>query len=228
MTACRVRPAASRRVGPLGAAGLAAPSRPCPAGDAGLAAPSRLCPAGDAGFTLVEMLVSLLIFGIITSIATAMATGATRSFAASEGVLRTATALDDMRSILAADLGQAARRPSLGADGKPMPAFTLTPDGFVFTRFRAEGAMPAIEKVAWGQVDGRLLRQPFTAIDGAPAGEATPLIDGLETARFRVMTASGWSDSWAPTDPSELPRAVEITLVRRDGVPIILKLLVGA
>jgi general secretion pathway protein J len=182
---------------------------------------------GEAGFTLVEMLVSLLIFGIIASIATAMATGATRSFAASQGALGTVTALDDMRTILAADLGQAARRPSLGADGKPMPAFTLTPDGFVLTRYRAEGALPAIEKVAWGQVDGRLLRQPFPAIDGAAPGDATPMADGLATARFRVMTPTGWSETWAPTDPSELPSAVEITLVRRDGVPTTLKLLVG-
>lgn len=193
-----------------------------------MTAQSRPCPAGEAGFTLVEMLVSLLIFGIIASIATAMATGATRSFAASQGALGTVTALDDMRTILAADLGQAARRPSLGADGKPMPAFTLTADGFVLTRHRAEGALPAIEKVAWGQVDGRILRQTFAGIDGAPPGEAVPMTDGLAGARFRVMTDRGWEDSWAPADPSDLPRAVEITLLRRDGVPITLKLLVGA
>jgi general secretion pathway protein J len=189
---------------------------------------ARPNPPRERGFTLVEMLVSLLIFGIIASIATAMATGATRSFAASQGALGTVTALDDMRTILAADLGQAARRPSLGADGKPMPAFTLTPDGFVLTRYRAEGVLPAVEKVAWGHADGLLLRQPFPAIDGAPPGDATPMIKGIAGARFRVMTDSGWSDSWAPSDPADLPRAVELTLVRQDGVPITLKLLVGA
>jgi type II secretory pathway component PulJ len=126
------------------------------------------------------MLVSLLIFGIIASIATAMATGATRSFAASQAALGSVTALEDMRTILAADLGQAARRPSLAADGKPMPAFLLTPDGFVLTRFRAEGAVPEIEKVAWGFAEGRLLRQPFPAVDGSPPGEAVVMADGSD------------------------------------------------
>jgi hypothetical protein len=54
------------------------------------------------------------------------------------------------------------------------------------------------------------------------------MIKGIAGARFRVMTDSGWSDSWAPSDPADLPRAVELTLVRQDGVPITLKLLVGA
>lgn len=182
----------------------------------------------EAGFTLVEMLVSLLIFGIIASIATAMATGATRSFAASQAALGSVTALEDMRTILAADLGQAARRPSLAADGKPMPAFLLTPDGFVLTRFRAEGAVPEIEKVAWGFAEGRLLRQPFPTVDGSPPGEAVVMADGFAEARFRVATPTGWSDSWTPQDPTDLPRAVEVTLVRANSVPVVIKLLVGA
>ncbi len=181
----------------------------------------------EAGFTLVEMLVSLLIFSIIAGIATAMATGATRSFAAAQGALGTVVALEDTRAILAADLGQAARRPSLAADGKPMPAFTLTPEGFVVTRLRSEAAVPAIEKVAWGLVDGNLLRQPFPSIDGSAPGDPVVMATGLSAVRIRVATPAGWSDSWAPSAPEELPRALELTLVRADGVPIILKLMVA-
>jgi general secretion pathway protein J len=188
-----------------------------------LAAPSR----PQAGFTLVEMLVSLLIFSIIAGIATAMATGATRSFAASQGVLGAITALDDTRAILAADLGQAARRPNLAADGNPMPAFTTTPEGFVLVRHRSPGAVPAIEKVAWGLVDGRLLRQPFPAIDGAEPGDPVVMATGLSAVRIRVATSAGWSDSWVPTRPEDLPRALELTMVRTDGVAIVLKLMVA-
>ncbi|WP_181160007.1 GspJ family type II secretion system protein [Sandaracinobacter neustonicus] len=180
------------------------------------------------GFTLVEMLVSLLIFSIIASIATAMTVGATRSFAASSTALAALSDLDRTRSVLAADLGQAAERPSLAADGSPMPAFTLTPDGFVLVRYRAGDVLPGIEKVAWGVVDGQLLRQPFPAIDGAPPGEPLAMLEGISAVRIRVADRNGWRDDWAPRQPEELPRAVEMTLIRAGGVPVTLKFLVAA
>lgn len=194
-----------------------------------MAAPRRKPPPGrkEAGFTLVEMLVSLLIFSIIAWVATAMATGATRSFAASQGAIGAVLEMEDARAILSVDLGQAARRPSIAADGKPMPAFTLLPEGFVFTRFRSDVAVPAIEKIAWGFDDGRLLRQPFPAIDGSPPGAPVVMAEGLAAVRIRVATETGWSDSWNPSQPEDLPRALELVLVRADGVPVVMKMMVG-
>jgi general secretion pathway protein J len=185
-------------------------------------------PLREAGFTLVEMLVSLLLFGIIASVATALTVGATRSFAASDTTLATVQGMETTRAVLAADLGQAARRPSLAADGKPMPAFTLTPTGFVIVRHRPGGVLPEIEKVAWGFEEGRLLRQGFPAVDGAEPGEALVMQSGLAAVRIRVAGAGGWQEGWAPARPDELPAAVELTLLRSDGVPIILKLLVAS
>lgn len=114
-----------------------------------------------AGFTLVEMLVALLLFGIIASVATALTMASTRSFAATDGALASLLSVEGARSVLAADLGQAARRPSLAADGKPMPAFTLLPEGFVLVRRGVGGTLPTIEKIAWGFDGSRLLRQTF-------------------------------------------------------------------
>ena len=180
------------------------------------------------GFTLVEMLVSLLIFSIIATIATAMTTGATRSFAATSSALSSLAELDRTRSVLAADLGQAAQRPSLAADGKPLPAFTLTPDGFVLVRTRGGDVLPGIEKVAWGLVDGQWLRQPFPAIDLATPGEPVVMLSGVETVRIRVADRGGWRDDWNPSAPDELPRAVELTLQRQGAPPVTLKFLVAA
>lgn len=185
-------------------------------------------PAREAGFTLVEMLVSLLIFGIIATVATTLTIGATRSFAASDTALAAVQSLETTRAVLAADLGQAARRPSLAADGKPMPAFTLTPTGFVVVRHRAGGVLPEIEKVAWGYEDGRLLRQPFPTVDGSEPGAAMVMTSGLQGVRIRVAGAGGWQEGWNPQAPDELPAAVELTLLRADGIPVTLKLLVAS
>ncbi|WP_199554805.1 type II secretion system protein GspJ [Sandaracinobacteroides hominis] len=187
----------------------------------------KLPPRAQLGFTLVEMLVSLLIFGIIATVATALTMGATRSFAATDTALASLSNLEATRAVLAADLGQAAQRPSLAADGAPMPAFVLTPDGFVFVR-RREGTLPALEKVSWGLVDGQLVRQPFPTIDRSPPGQPVAMIEGISAIRLRVATEQGWQDGWQPQDPEDLPRAVEMTLLRADGVPIILKFLVAA
>lgn len=182
----------------------------------------------EAGFTLVEMLVALALFGIIVSVATALTAGATRSFAASETALSGLTNLETARSLLASDLGQAAQRPSLAPDGRPMRAFTLTPDGFVLVRRGVGGVLPRVEKVAWGCNGETLLRQRFLAIDGGPPGEAIEIMPGVTAVRLRVAGDEGWQDRWEPSRPEALPRAVEITLVRASGPEITLKFLVAA
>ncbi|MCG2842733.1 prepilin-type N-terminal cleavage/methylation domain-containing protein [Sandaracinobacter sp. RS1-74] len=192
------------------------------------AAATKAAAGRSAGFTLVEMLVAVLLFGLIASIATTLTIGATRSFAATDGLLSALSNLEGTRAVLAADLGQAARRPSLAADGKPMPAFLLLPEGFVLVRRGVGGTLPNVEKVAWGFDGERLLRQSFPAIDGAQPGPATVMLPGVSAIRIRVASASGWQDHWQPSRPEDLPQAVEITLVRADGLPVVLKFLVAA
>lgn len=182
----------------------------------------------QAGFTLVEMLVAVLLFGIVASIAAALTASAARSFTTSDEALARVADLESARALLAADLGQAAPRPSLAADGRILPAFTLLADGFVLVRRRPEGALPAIEKVAWGLVDGRLVRQPFPAIDGAEPGGAIEMVPGVAAIRLRVAGPEGWTERWAPARPEALPRALEMELVRADGLAVTMKFLVAS
>ena len=188
----------------------------------------RIAAPSESGFTLVEMLVAVLLFGIVASVATALTVSATRSFAATDGALSSLSNLEGTRAVLAADLGQAAKRPSLAADGSRMPAFLLTPEGFVLVRRGVGGVLPNVEKIAWGFDGERLLRQPFPAIDGAPPGPAVVMLPGVKAIRIRVAGQQGWQESWAPLRPDDLPRAVEITLVRADGLPVTMKFLVAA
>ncbi len=180
------------------------------------------------GFTLVEMLVSLALFGIIAVVATALTSGASRSFATSEVALAGLDSLDRARSLMAADLGQAAERPSLGADGRPMQAFTLTPSGFVMVRRGVTGVLPSVQKIAWGFDGQTLLRQSFPTIDASEPGPATVLVPRIQAVQLRVADKQGWRSDWRPEKPEQLPRAVELTLLRADGLAVTFKFLVAA
>ena len=171
----------------------------------------------QAGFTLVEMLVALLLFGILATVASGLVVGSTRSFATTERTLARLAAIETVRSVLAADLGQAVHRPSRTGDGKQLRAFTLTPYGFAMVRGGLSGVLPNVEKIAWGFDGNRLLRQTFPAIDGAPPGKAMVMLNGVRAIHFRVAADSGWQGEWRPDRLEALPRAVEITLAMDDG-----------
>ena len=83
-------------------------------------------------------------------------------------------------------------------------------------------------ELAWGFDGARLLRQPFPVIDGAEPGEAVVILPAVRGIRLRVAGDNGWQDVWAPVRPEDLPRAVEITLIGMDGVPVVMKFLVAA
>ena len=72
------------------------------------------------------------------------------------------------------------------------------------------------------------MMQPFPAIDGAPPGQAVVMLPGVKAIRIRVADQQGWQEGWAPPRPEDLPRAVEITLIRADGLPMTMKFLVAA
>lgn len=180
------------------------------------------------GFTLVEMLVALALFSALALAVTFLSGNAMRTFAFTETALSEVEALERTRALMAADLGQAAVRPSRTADGELLGAFTLMPQGFVMVRRGLSAKVPPIEKIAWGFDGHALLRQSFPAIDGAPPGPATVLVDHVKAVRFRVAGPGGWTTEWRPDKPEDLPRAVEMLLIRADGVPIVMKFLVAA
>lgn len=177
------------------------------------AAPRR----ADAGFTLVEVLVALFLFSIIAMAATALTATSTRALVVSDTALAGLDQIERTRAIMGADLGQAARRPSATVEGGQLPAFTLTPEGFVLVRRGLSGVMPSVEKVAWGYDGANWLRQAFPRVDGTAPGAAVVLATGLSGVRLRVMTDDGWAEQWVPIRPESLPRALEVTLQRTDG-----------
>lgn len=183
---------------------------------------------GDSGFTLVELLVAFALFALLATAATLLTGTSLATFSRSEAALAEGAALARARALLMADLGQAAPRLSLDAEGHPTQAFTLTPTGFVLVRHGIDGLDPPLQKIAWGFDGSRLLRQTWPAIDGGAPGEARPMLDGLKAIRIRVDGGRGFTDQWQPGEPQALPRAVELTLEPVRGGPLVMLFLVAA
>jgi general secretion pathway protein J len=180
------------------------------------------------GFTLVELLVALGLFSLIAGAATLLTFTAVRTAAATDGRLADTQALARLRVLLAADLGQAAMRSSVAENGALVPAFVLTPAGFVAVRRGVSGVLPTVQKIAWGYDGTRLLRQGWPAIDGSRPGPAMVLLAGVTAVRWRVFGADGWQQTWQPAAPDALPRGVEL-MVQRGRLPAVtLRFLVAA
>lgn len=165
------------------------------------------------GFTLVEMLIALTIFGMLTAAGVALLTLTVRTQETSARLLDEVGALRRLGALMTADLGQAAARPSRDRDGRPRPAFVGSE--LTLALVRRGGEEGALQRVEY-KLDGtRLERLAYDRVDGESRAVAIGLLDNVRQLRLRYRDREGgWSDAWAPTDSLQLPSAVE--LVSRD------------
>ena len=183
---------------------------------------SRARAAGrQRGFTLLEVLVSLALFGLIAAAGVTVMAYAVDS----QGVLR--ERMDRLgefqrsRALLRADLSQAAVRLVRRSDGSSArDAFTGNRPGeagplFAFVRRGRENpaAEPrsSLEYVEYRIVDGRLERSARAVVDGTVPPPARVLIDGIREARVAYLVDGAWNDGWHGGATS-LPAAIELEL----------------
>ena len=186
-----------------------------------------------AGFTLIEVLVALAIFGIMSMVAYS-ALGSTLSNAEYLG-----NRMDRLQSIqrsmrlLTSDMMQAAPRPvrsELGDSYLPALQSTLSSD-YLLELTHAGWGNPAglprstLQRVAYRIEDGQLVRYHWNVLDRTYANEpvATVLLDEVESLYFRYVDASGdVSEVWPPQnqggagDLRARPRSVELILTLTD------------
>lgn len=167
-----------------------------------------------AGFTLVEMLIALTIFGMLTAAGVALLTLTVRTQETSERLLDEVGDLRRLGALMTADLGQAAARPSRDRDGRPRPAFAGSAQLLAVVRRGGDGG--ALQRVEYRLREGRLERLAYAAVDGESRAVVIPLLDEVGEMRLRYRDREGgWRDAWDPADPTLLPRAVE--LLSRDS-----------
>ena len=180
-----------------------------------------------SGFTLVEMLVALAIFGMITAAGVGLLSVSARTQATSDRLLAELGELRRVDALLTADLAQAASRRYRDRDGRPTRAFTGRGGGepmlLMFVRRGWDrGAMgdAAVQRVGYRLEGGRLERLAFAQVDGGNDGIAVTLLDDVRALRLRYRDDRGdWREVWDEGDPLRLPVAVElITDSERHGM----------
>ncbi|MDR2017151.1 MAG: type II secretion system minor pseudopilin GspJ [Burkholderiales bacterium] len=187
------------------------------------------------GFTLIEILIALMIFGVIS----VLAYRATGALADGEQRLTQEAAhwraIEQVFTRIEADVRKALPRPL--TEGKrflPPWSGQHEPQHRVELQFaRAAPNLPTAVNTAYGQRmayvwqkserGGALEILYWPAYDNAP--NATPqrylLLDGIAHFRFDYLTKNGdWIDEWPRLGEAALPRAVRVQLAAVDGAVI--------
>ncbi|HEX8622739.1 MAG TPA: type II secretion system minor pseudopilin GspJ [Allosphingosinicella sp.] len=177
---------------------------------------------GRNGFTLVELLVSLFIFGMLSAAGVALLSFSVRAQEAAEARLGDLADFRRAGALLAGDLAQAAPRLARDSAGNARPAFQGGggEEGGVVLAFVRRGwenlddtPRPSLQRVEYRFADGRLERRVYPRLDGAAPLPATTVTEGVRRVRFRYRDGEGnWRERWDPTKATELPRAVELVM----------------
>lgn len=174
----------------------------------------------DAGFTLVEALVSLLIFSVIAAGSTALliqAARAQRQVAEAQEVLR---GMQMTRAALTSDLMQLAPRTPRAIEEGLAPRFVGGDEavalGFVRSAVVREAAVGVTNALVYvhyeikgGQLIRRTSRQLAVAGAGAEAEGGQVLLDHAEALHFEFYDGATWHRQWIAAETG-LPRAVAL------------------
>lgn len=183
------------------------------------------------GFTLVELLVALFIFALISAAGTALLAFGVEARARTSERLDEIAAMTRLRALLTADLAQAAPRLWRDENGNRQSAFSSDGTGFALVRrgWRNDGgaARASLQRVRWQVSGGRLERVTAAMVDGTVPNPPALVLSGVTRFRLRTLVAGQWADGWQPLVADALPEAMEV-VVATDRQPELTQLfLVG-
>jgi general secretion pathway protein J len=172
------------------------------------------------GFTLVEMMVALFIFAMLSVAGVIMLRSAVDSDEITAENLGQMAEMQRFVSLMEADLSQALPRSYRDDRGDRMPAFVSETGGpeAAFLKFTRGGqsningqARSNLERVEYRLTDGNLERWRYRMTDGGTIDQPAVLISNVETLEVRFRDKRGlWSGRWETERLADLPRAIEI------------------
>ncbi|MEO9600449.1 type II secretion system minor pseudopilin GspJ [Parasphingorhabdus sp.] len=172
------------------------------------------------GFTLVEMMVALFIFAMLSVAGVIMLRSAVDSDEVTAGNLSEMAAMQRFISLMESDLSQALPRTYRNDKGDRMPAFASETSGLeaAFLKFTRGGqsnvngeARSNLERVEYRLTAGNLERWRYRMTDGGAIDPPALLMSEVGSVQLRFRDKRGqWSGDWQGERLVDLPRAIEI------------------
>lgn len=187
----------------------------------------------EHGFTLVEMLVALVIFGLLASAGTALLVSSVDAQGVVAERLDQSAGLRRVQALAQQDLSAALMRPARTASGDA-PAFEAQSGTRLFALTRggvgtglADDPRATVRRVTWRLDQGRLTRAVAEGSDARAEGQPVLLASEIAAVMLRYRSDGVWQDAWRPSDARQLPQAVEIAITYADGRTALLRLPMG-
>ncbi|MGD8709390.1 MAG: type II secretion system minor pseudopilin GspJ [Ectothiorhodospiraceae bacterium] len=180
-----------------------------------------------SGFTLLELLVAVAIFALVS----AMAYSGLHSVLSSQQSVRDEAeriaALQRAFTVLETDLEQAAARGIRDQYGGTQPAMVTDTGRLLFTRAGHRNPLGRrrsnLQRVGYGRdEEGRLIRYSWRALDQPFEAEPQerPLLDDVDDVSFRFLTEDNqWVEDWPPLVPQGEPPALPVAVTLRIDLP---------
>jgi general secretion pathway protein J len=193
--------------------------------------------ARAGGFTLVELLVALMIFALLSGAGVVLLRGSIDTQRAVRSRLDALADVQRAAATLESDLAQTVARVGRTEAGTYAPAFfgrAAQSDAALMEFVRGGWSNPSgqrhpsLQRIAYWWRAGRLERVAYAALDGAAPSEPAVLFEAVIALALRYRDADGvWRDQWFPEHPEDMPVAVEIVVTRADEAPLTLRFLLG-
>ena len=177
----------------------------------------------EAGFTLVEMMVAMIIFGVLAVAGIGLLRASVNTQAAIDNRLDGLNAQERVAALFTADVGQAMARPLVGLGESRQISFFGTPSSVSLIRggWANPDGQPrsTLQRVEWTGREAGVARIAHLFLDGSDPGQPAIIQRDFDSFSLRYRRVNGgWVDSFSSTEREMLPAAIEMT-ARAGGRP---------
>lgn len=180
----------------------------------------------QAGFTLLELMVALFVFALISVAGVGLLHSATDAQARLKDRLDRQAQMTRLSALIEKDLVQALSRPYQKMDGRIEAAFVADNRGSIsFSRIgQVTGSSLSDFRIAYEFSGDRLMRTPENG-----EHREVVLLSNVQMLKWRFRDDAGeWQESWPISGNGDLPRAAELVIQQKPSPPFRLLFLVGS